>query len=260
MEKRFVFRGSAVGAAGHIHKPEDLIVWVQGASTLPVIGGYSRSTTERVKFSDIVTVEHVRTQVTGDFDKKQNAYTTLTASVVKGLNVDGRLTADALESTLTSTHPDDGREPSIVPTGTQIVNLRLDGYPIEVKVENELFTKYATKTQLSRAYTSDDAFYKRYGQKFQRSDKEKKSAGKRQIPEVSGYVITTIVSEVRTKHPKAEVKDNVIVLRGFGRIFLGELLITEVSRRLTLLRLKLGSPVEGEVACAEVETNGIIIF
>jgi hypothetical protein len=30
-----------------------------------------------------------------------------------------------------------------------------------------------------------------------------------------------------------------------------------VSRRLTMLRLELGSPVGGAVACAEVETNGI---
>ena len=65
---------------------------------------------------------------------------------------------------------------------------------------------------------------------------------------------------IRKTYSGGEVKDNVIVLKGFGRIFLGELLITEVSRRLTLLRLKLGSPVEGEIACAEIETNGIIMF
>jgi hypothetical protein len=52
----------------------------------------------------------------------------------------------------------------------------------------------------------------------------------------------------------------VITLNGFGRIFLGEFLITSVSRRLTLLRLALGSEIGGDVACAEVETNGSVIY
>src|SRR5262249_27561805 len=154
--------------------------------------------------------------------------------------------------TLTSSHPADGSEPTITPTGTDIVNLRLDGYPITVTIECDLFTKYGTKSALSRAYASDDAFYKNHGNRFLASDKDKKGSGKRQIPEVGGYIVTTIVSDIQTKHPKAVVNGNVITLDGFGRIFLGELLITEVSRRLTLVRLKLGSPVEGDVACAEV--------
>jgi hypothetical protein len=260
MEKRFVFRGNAVGAAGHINKPEDLIIWVQGASSLPVTGGYSRSSADRVKFGDVVSVENIRTQATGDFSATQKAYTTLTNSVVKGLHVDGRLTADCLEATLTSTHPEDGSEPSIVPHGTEIKNLRLDGYPITVTVDNDLFTKYATRESLARAYASDDAFFKRHGNRFQTSEKDKKPpSGKREIPQVGEYIVTSIVSDVQTKHPKAVVEGNVITLNGFGRIFLGELLITSFSRRLTLLRLKLGSPVEGVFSCSEVESNGSII-
>jgi hypothetical protein len=260
MEKRFVFRGNAVGAAGHIHKPEDQIIWVQGASTLPVIGGYSRSSVDRVKFTDVLSVENVRTQATGDFKEAERAYTTLTNSVVRGLNVNGRLTADALEATMTSTHPEDGSEPSIVPLGTSITNLRLDGYPVDVTLDTDLFTKYSTRQSLSRAYASDDGFYKRYGQRFLKPENYKPAPGKRQIPEVNGYIVTSIVSRIVTKHPKAAVSGNVITLNGFGRIFLGELLITAVSRRLTLVRLKLGSPIEGDIACSEVESNGIILF
>ena len=63
---------------------------------------------------------------------------------------------------------------------------------------------------------------------------------------------------------------------GFGIIFLGELLITSASRRLTLLRVKLGAspvriakrasasgasdPFTGEIVCADVESNGGVIF
>jgi hypothetical protein len=240
MEKRFIFRGNAVGAAAHIHRPEDLIIWVQGASSLPVIGGYSRSTAGAATFGDVLSLKSVRTQATGDFSDKENAYSTLANAVVKGLNVNGRLTADSLEATLHASDPGDGSEPSISATDTEIINLRLDGYPISVTIDKDLCDRYVTREALIRAY--------------------KKKSGKGRIPEAGGYIVTSIVSEIRTKHPKAKVDGNVIILNGFGRIFLGELLITGNSRRLTLLRLKLGSPIEGDVACAEVETNGIILI
>jgi len=261
MEKRFVFRGNAVGVAAHIHKPDDLIIWVQGASSLPVIGGYSGSNVDRAAFGDVLSFDNARTQATGDFSVRENAYKTLADSVVKALNVNGRLTADSLEATFTSTHPVDGSEPSIVPAGTQITNLRLDGYPINVKLDIELFTKYPTRDSLSRAYSTDDAFFNRNGSRFLKSEKAPPpQPGKRQIPEVNGYIVTSIVSEIQTDHPKAVINGNVITLDGFGRIFVGELLITSVSRRLTLLRLALGSPIGGDLACADIETNGSVIY
>jgi hypothetical protein len=261
MEKRFIFRGSAVGVAGHISKPEDLIIWVQGASTLPVIGGYSRSDVGQAAFGDVLSFQSVRTQATGDLSERENAYKTLANSVVKQLDVNGRLTADSLEATLTSTHPVDGKEPSIVPTGTKITNLRLDGYPLNVKLDIELFTKYATRESLSRAYSTDDAFFRRYGGRFQRSEQSPTPpSGPRQIPEVNGYIVCSIVSEIQTDHPRAIIDGHVIKLEGFGRIFVGELLITSISRRLTLLRLALGSPIVGDVLCTEVETNGSVIY
>ena len=41
-----------------------------------------------------------------------------------------------------------------------------------------------------------------------------------------------------------------------GKIFFGEILVASHSRRLTMLRLDLGSPVGGLLAFSEVETNG----
>ena len=42
----------------------------------------------------------------------------------------------------------------------------------------------------------------------------------------------------------------------FGKIFFGELLIADMSRRLTMMRLDLGSPLGGSLACGEVQSNG----
>ena len=56
--------------------------------------------------------------------------------------------------------------------------------------------------------------------------------------------------------PGAQIDQNLVVVPNFGRIFIGELLITAGSKRLTMLRLELGSPVGGCIACADIEDNG----
>ena len=57
----------------------------------------------------------------------------------------------------------------------------------------------------------------------------------------------------------ATIDQHVVTVPDFGKIFFGELLITDLSRRLTMLRLELGSPIGGFVACAEVESNGTLV-
>ena len=105
-------------------------------------------------------------------------------------------------------------------------------------------------------------------------------------------IYATIVKEIhwtKHKHPTATIDHHTMFVPGFGQIFFGEIFITDVSRRLTMLRLQLGlpdrsaaavageasaavtagedvsflaAPAEGDapdggmVACAEVETNG----
>ena len=50
---------------------------------------------------------------------------------------------------------------------------------------------------------------------------------------------------------------DIVVLPTFGRVFFGELLISEASRRLTMVRMALGSDAGGSAGGGDVETNGI---
>jgi hypothetical protein len=45
---------------------------------------------------------------------------------------------------------------------------------------------------------------------------------------------------------------------GFGRVYFGEIALAPQQRRLTMVRVDLGSPVGGEFACADVMDNGSI--
>lgn len=49
---------------------------------------------------------------------------------------------------------------------------------------------------------------------------------------------------------------NTVSIPGFGRVSFGEITITPQSRRLTMVRLELGSPIGGDCACADVMDNG----
>ena len=45
---------------------------------------------------------------------------------------------------------------------------------------------------------------------------------------------------------------------GFGRVFFGEIAIAPQQRRLTMVRVALGSPVGGDIGCVDVMDNGSI--
>ena len=57
-------------------------------------------------------------------------------------------------------------------------------------------------------------------------------------------------------YPGAKIDHNLLIVPNFGKAYFGELLISATSKRLTMLRLELGSPAGGSVACASIENDG----
>lgn len=49
-----------------------------------------------------------------------------------------------------------------------------------------------------------------------------------------------------------------VSIPGFGRVFFGEIAIAPQMRRLTMVRVDLGSPIGGDFACADVMDNGSV--
>ena len=59
------------------------------------------------------------------------------------------------------------------------------------------------------------------------------------------------------KNPRAEiVANNLVIVKDFGKIFFGEILINAGARRLTLTRFELGSDGGGGVGGPDVDING----
>ena len=276
--RRFIFRGNAAAIGGRIVRPTDLILDSISASSLTVAGGRSRQRAGVARFGEFISFAGAMTNAEGLFDDVQRQidvtfgkvpedYLTTSTRVgadVTGLSVGNRpkLTIKRLFATFTSKSAAASREPAIaLGAETTIEGVAIDGVPLAVELAVPIFQKYDTRSKLLTA-AEDPQFVREWGDLlYMRAP----AAGAAAPPPSrlqygSGTIYATIVKSIKWAGEPAAgatIDQNAVVVQDFGKIFFGELLITDLSRRLTMLRLELGSEVGGAVAVAEVETNGI---
>jgi hypothetical protein len=172
-----------------------------------------------------------------------------------------RLTIKHLHAGLNSKSPTGSGEPPIaVGPETAIEGVAVDGHGLTIELNLPLFQKYDTFSKLMTA-SDDPAFVKESGDHLFMTSTTPGAAAPPppRGRECNGLVQATVVKSIKWTGdpiPNARIDQHSVYVPDFGRIFFGELLITDVARRFTLLRLELGSELGGAVACAEVETNG----
>ena len=96
------------------------------------------------------------------------------------------------------------------------------------------------------------AFVKEYGRQF--------FVGPGGLLKNRRQIHATLATKVEwetDRNPRAEIVGNhMVVVKDFGRIFFGEILISAGARRLTLMRLELGSDGGGQAGGPDIDTNG----
>lgn len=288
IEPRFMFRGSAVGLAGHVRRPDELIIPSQASAVVPSTGGYATGTAKGKLFGKVLRFRTSDTSVAADYEDlakareytngnhAQNRLPTKTTVNVEltGLEVVNKdpaakpkhtLTCESMAAQMISQSPQTGAQPSIKPLIVSMKGLALDDYALDVRF-NKIYTEKDTKQKLVDAFeTEGDPFFDQFGETVlappvtASASRSRKPAKGRRIPQAGGYIAATVVQSikwVKKPNPDATIEGNRIFLKGFGYIYIGELLISEFSRRLTMMRLQLGSPIGAEVGCAELESNG----
>jgi hypothetical protein len=278
LTRRFIFRGNAAAIGGRLVRPADVVVEASG-SALPVTGGRSVSRLPGRAFTDELRFGSATTFAEGVFDNPPPAATvswgsvredTLTSStrvsaeiadVVVGAKP--RLTVKRLRAELSGRSPVGGGEPPIRIEGdkqTLVEGVSIDGHSLLVVIDVTGFQRCDTRAKLVVA-ADDAAFVAEYGDLlFMKSGVDGRPvppAGR--LLEYRGTIYATIVRKLQwdgAPFPGAEIDHHTVFIPDFGRIFFGELLISAAERRLTMMRLKLGSPVAGDVAMADVDTNG----
>jgi hypothetical protein len=269
--KQFFYHAHGSALGGVITRPiEKTIEDSASATSLPLTGGHSLAKSNGYKLQhdpkDIISHTAASTEVSGR-NETDGSYTTEITSVVEGLNVYGVVTADRIVAHLTSKHNDGGAEGSVVPTGSGFLNLKISDYPVEVELDPSLFVENDTIDKFKKKHKQDAAFRAMVRKRFLWGDVDKSAPDWLQqrykwvtppdaLPESKGIVPCSLVKSIKCNCPGVQIFGNVIIVPEFGKIFLGEILLKEGARRLTMMRLEMGSPVGGSVVACDVEGNG----
>ena len=270
LRRRFVFRGNAAAFGGRFVRPDDVFLEMPGASSLPVVGGRSVSTFTgpAEKFKGYLSFESASTFAEGKFDDRAQAIelthsrvkeeTLVTSTRVRAeinkltVGTEKRLTVGRMVAELKSTSPKGGSgEPSIPVGDVSITGLAIDGFRLRITFNSKPFIEHDTHARVLRGVASR-AFVKQYGRQF--------FVGRGGLLKNRRQIHATLATKVEwegERNPRAEIVGNhMVVVKDFGRIFFGEVLISNGARRLTLMRLELGSDGGGMAGGPDLDTNG----
>jgi hypothetical protein len=275
LRRRFIFRGNASAIGGRIVRPTDTILDSNPASSLTVVGGRSVARAKATRLGEWVSFGGASTSAEGLFDdvKQQIEFTfgrvpedALTTSTrvsadVVSLSVGDKpkLTIKHLNASLSSRSPNGSGEPAIaVGDDTAIEGAAIGGRGLIIDLAVPLFQRYDTRSKLLMA-ADDPQFVKRSGKNLFMTSPGAAVAPAGRLVTSYGTIYATIVKSIKwagEPYAGAKIDHNVVIVPEFGKIFFGEILITDNSRRLTMVRLELGSPIGGALASAEVDSNG----
>jgi hypothetical protein len=276
---RYVFHSHAAAFGGRIVRPKDIVLEAQGASALLVTGGRSVARLQRTQFDEFFEVASATTLTEGFFEdvkgfvdvtnhkaeEQSLAAVSRARADIDGLSVGRkpRLTIKRIVAELTNRSAGHSGQPAIrLGKDVAIDGISIDGFRLVVELNTKPFLKHDTHAKVLAA-ADDSKFVEESGESLfmsKRFSHDAKTPAFRKLVRTGHTIYATIVKSIRwdgKPFPKSEIHDNMVVLPEFGRVFFGELLISEYSRRLTMVRMALGSDAGGSASAGDVETNGV---
>jgi hypothetical protein len=277
MARVFFYYGHGVGLGGIITRPFQHLIDAKAAASLPITGGKSSASWGKHVVPDVkdpqsadlpkvVSIEETLTESHGTLDP-DGVHRTRVTTTVHGLNVRDRVTADLVVGKLLTEHYPGEDEARISVAGSEIKGLKIDGVPVHVEFHHEVFEELNTHMKFKNKFDQDPNFRTQMRRQFLWGESDTKeipefleeqyrfTSTQKSLPMSKGLVPCSVVKSV--KGGKGfQAFNHVLVIPDFGKLFLGELLVLEQSRRLTMMRFALGSPVAGQIAVCGIDGNG----
>ncbi len=230
-QKTFLYNAHGSALGGFITRPFNEVIQSVADASLPVTGGYGSARVSSYKYHELITIREAYTQVSGS-KGEDGGYNTLISTTIEGLNVADMITADRIVARITTKHDGGDGETRVVPTGSEFVNLRIAGEPVRCEYDTNL--------------TDADTFAA-YREKFGKTASQSKK----------GMIRCSLFKNLSHSRLSKVGDQQVIVVPDFGTIYLGELYMRDSNRKLTMMRLELGSPVAGSVSICGGDGNGV---
>jgi hypothetical protein len=271
-KKTFYFHGDASSLGGFIEKPFQKHIPAQAAATLPSVGGHVTSQTGAFNFEGVISCRGGYTRVSGRHIEEDGSATVSVTSVLEGLNILEIVKAERVVAQVTADYPVAGGFPRVSFAGSHFDRLTIGhadaslalnpgllgfagGPKARQSITPALFQETGRQQAAKlikgvKAESDQDALrwlIDRYG--WMDSDRK---------PEKDGFLLCSLVDGVGGAIPGRSFA-HVLDIPDFGRIFLGELLVSPSLFRISMIRAELGCTVQGggSAGCAAIGVRGV---
>jgi hypothetical protein len=259
VRKTFYFQTDANPLGGFIEKPFEKNIPSHASSSLPNTGGYIDSRGEDLNFEDIVSVSAAYTRLSGREVQRNGPWSILVTSVVEGLNILEVVTAERVVAQISATYYPDRKYPKVSLAGSHFEGLRIGGYDASPVLNPRLLNvgcnaedaeagiTWPVFQETGRAQAGKLVEYAgETGGDADRWIVERFGWMNSKEPREDGLVLCSLVDSVEEEIPGRPF-GWVVVIPDFGRVFLGELLVTRATVQLSMVRAELGCNVGGQV-------------
>lgn len=271
--KYHIFHAEAHVLHGSLTLPLVQEIEKQAYSRLPEEGGYISQQANDYRLEGVISFKSAYTQVAGNpASKPGRAWSTLSTSVVEGLNILDVVTADRVVAQVSLDHPADGYIPFVTFLGTRFENLRIAGHPVDLDLDLDLFGE---KLDNDAPYTRSPSFQEKVALQHDRVQKHtnllgeliERYTGFSRAAEKSETVECSLVNQADGAFP-GRCHGHVIHVPDFGTICLANVRLehsdpkpeTGVPRNtevhLNMMDLKMGCVAQGSGQVATSKTNG----
>jgi hypothetical protein len=267
------YNAQATVLSGHLRLPLMQEIRAQARIALPESGGYISQHSERFRLEGVLSYSSAYTQVAGNLSTKPGqGWTTLTTSVIEGLNVLDVVTADRVVGQMITEHPLEGYVPSVNFLGTRFENLRIAGHPVLLETNLNVLGE---KPAGDASYAHDPGVTERI------ASQHKNVLGHNDLPEDlrerynrlssnlrgSETVECSLVNHATGNFPGRSY-GHIIAIPDFGKVVLGKLTVateavkggapnaTKTTVKLTMIDLELGCVAAGSISLSGGDTNG----
>jgi len=256
----YSFRADANALGGVLDEPLRKIVPTVAPVSLPAAGGFATVRSGAFNLDDIVSCSSAYTLVTGRENNEDGSISTLATAVIEGLNILEVVTAERIVAQITVTIPRGNGPRNISLGGTRFEGLRLAGRDSRPILNSTLQQpdagagtdespltwrdiRRAGREQAERLINrfKDDGDENAYQWAVNRhgwmASEPQQGDG--------GHVLCSLVDGFEAGERSS--RGHIVDIPGFGRIILGELLVSPDSVQLVSIRAQLGCPIKGKI-------------
>lgn len=247
---RYMFAGHAIGAAARFHRLDEAenlnhVIPTLGASVLPVTGGRAESRAAGYRYDVdsprrrcLFSAGRVETWAEG---RGGDTGTETELNIeVDDLSVVEKLHIAAVRLHLLSVRKP-GADAIVSTRGSRIEGMRLGNVEARLTIDDEPLRHTATADEFAAWHDSQGL----------------------PVDRGAEYHCASMVRKIELVGPAQDlenmtVEGNEIRWKGFGRIILGEIHVKGHERRVTMVRLAMGSDAAGTTTVADGQSNGTV--